>query len=287
MIPKTYEAFQIEGASLKATIQVPESVSEYDALGGKEGLCLSSGIDNDWYRGGAALLRYYFYESFEKQITGEFPSIEALKRKVKKTGTKKGKNGEPDEDKYAFAEGEMEYVRRALPVLCEARNTERSREGLAPLEEIKVDEFQSIVDRLLTAYEPAEGIKEEFVFDIERARKTTITDADGNLVEVPVFLLRIDPTEHEQKERGPKTLPKKFAAAGAAVVRDGQGDAFIAHYGIALELPVDADEAKVAALKSEAIGWKIKAMEDAEAAKVNLNEKYKVPSGAQAGQLVA
>lgn len=261
MTPKTYDAFAMEGSKLQATVLTPESVEEFDQLGGKTGLCLASGIDNDWYRGGAADLRFFFCEEFERQVTHEFPNEAGLKRKLKPSGKKKKNADGTEEEKTVFAEGEAEYVRRALPILA----------GLRIVDEVKVEEFQPIVDRLLRAYETKEGdTSASYTLDLDKAR----LDASGN----PMLLIRIDPSERERAERGPRTLAKKFLAAGAQIVRDGQGDAFIQHFGVALEIPVDADEATVVALKSEAIGWKIKALEDAEAAKVNLASKYGVPA---------
>lgn len=260
MTPKTYDAFAMEGSKLQATVLTPESVDEFDQLGGKTGLCLASGIDNDWYRGGAADLRFFFCEEFEKQVTGEFHGEAGLKRKLKPSGKKKKNADGTEEEKTVFAEGEAEYVRRALPILA----------GLRGVDEVKVEEFQPIVDRLMRAYETKDGLSDAYTLDASQAR----LDSNGS----PVLLIRIDPSERERAERGPRTLAKKFLAAGAQIVKDGQGDAFINHFGVQLEIPGDADEAAVVALKSEAIGWKIKALEDAEAAKVNLASKYGVPA---------
>lgn len=260
MTPKTYDAFAIEGSKLQATVQVPESVDEFDALGGKTGLCLASGIDNDWYRGGAADLRFFFCEEFERQVTHEFPNEAGLKRKLKPSGKKKKNVDGTEEEKQVFAEGEAEYVRRALPILA----------GLRGVDEVKVEEFQPIVDRLLRAYESKDGVSDAYTTNEDDSKR----DANGS----PVLLIRIDPSEREARERGPRTLAKKFLAAGTQIVKDGQGDAFIAHFGVSVEIPDGADEAKIVELKSEAIGWKIKALEDAEAAKVNLASKYGVPA---------
>lgn len=263
---KEYSSFQIEGKALKVGILCPETVPEYDSLAGKDGAALDSAVDNIVYRGGSCLpsVRYYFCDMFEEAVKKEFPiqpnpeptdaSITAyndlvgqLLRKTKNLGPKKRgvKAGEEAEDRIVFAEGEAEYIRRALPILAELR-------GIAAVE---VDEFQLLMDRVLMLTEEIE-------------------DPDNAGAKKTVLVVRFDPTAREPSERGPKTLPKMYLKTGEAIVADGQGDGFIEHFALGINIPEDADQAKINQLKAEAIGWKIKALEDAERAKTDLKGKY-------------
>lgn len=248
---KEYNSFQIEGSSLKVAIPVPESIDEYDTLAGKPGLCLVSAVDNVVYRNVLNDFRYYFCEEFEKAALAEFPGYVpdkpevALKRKTKLVG--KGKTG--NEEKYAFAEGEAEYVRRVLPVIAQLRG----------VEEVKVDSFQSIVDAIMADVE-------------EYGEPDPVTGVKPIRPKVS-----FDPSEAERGERQPKTLPKRFLAAGNAIIAAGKADKWMAKYEVKpVVFPADADQSKKDSLIAEAIGWKIKTMEDAEAAKINVADKYGV-----------
>jgi len=71
-------------------------------------------------------------------------------------------------------------------------------------------------------------------------------------------LIRFDPTRAERKVGGPKKLPDVYRKAALAIQSKGKLDAFIKHYGVQL-LPESTDEEKV-----EAVGFKMKQLEDAE-----------------------
>lgn len=247
---KKYNSFQIEGSSLTVAIPVPESIEEYDTLAGKQGLCLASAVDNVVYRNVLNDFRYYFCEEFEKALLVEFPTYApttpevAIRRKTKLVG----KKAKTDEEKYVFAEGEAEYVRRVLPVIA----------GLRGVEEVKVDSFQSIVDQIMSE-------TEEFG---EPDPETGVKQTRPKIV--------FDPSETEKGERQPKTLPKRFLAAGTAILTAGKAEKWCSKYGVSPVIPPGTDQAKADSITAEAIGWKIKALEDAEAAKVNMAAKYDV-----------
>jgi len=245
-VPKQYEMMKIGGAALSFSLPVPASIEDYDRLAGKPGAALEAAVDNVVYRAGSCLpeLRYQFVTELEKRLLQEFPEhAEQLKRKTKTNGkTRAG------EEKIVFAEAEAEYVRRVLPIVASLRN----------LDEVPITEFQFIVDSVMEM----EDLKED---------GTPNTDDAGNLIGK---LVRFDPSPRDMGPREPKVLPKTYKAAGDAIVASGRADAWLEKYGVKFIAPEDADEQKLNTLKAEAVGWKIKALEDAERAKVNLAGKY-------------
>lgn len=239
-----YTALAIAGTALNLPVLVPESVEEFDLLAKKPGAALDEAIANVIYRGFLAEFRGEFVSDLEDVLIKEFPEHAELKRKTIKTGkTKKLADG-TEEEVLKYDEAELEYVRRALGVLATLRNV--------PVVEISA--FQSLADAVL-------------------AKTEEVDDGNGGKITVP--LIRFNPLRNEPKERGPKVVPKMYIKAAEGIIAAGKVEAFFTKQGI--ELPVfteDVSEADRLARITDTIARKIQALEDAERAKQDLQNKY-------------
>lgn len=249
MKPATYDCFRVNGESLQVTLQVPETSDEYDRAAGKEGSCVSAAVDHAVYHGTLGDVRYYFSEAVEAVLKSEFPNYVPASDNVGLTRKTKlsGKNSK-GEEKYAYAEGEVDYVRRVLPVVAKLRGQE----------EVGISSFSPLLDKLMAE-------TEEYGEPDPTTGKRAVRPK-----------IRLDLTEAERAERQPKSLPKRFLMAGESIVKAGKAQKFADKWQMSITYPEGADQAKIDAVTSEAIGWQIKKLEDAEAAKTQLATKYDV-----------
>lgn len=254
---KTYSAFGILEAALSVAFLVPETSVEFNTLAkaapGTDP-CNDCAVDYNVFHGCLADFRYYFAEEFQKAVTAEFPDHPALKRKTKvKAATKKS------EETEVYDEAELQYVRRALAELAALRGVDK----------VEISEYQHIADAVMAMNETNdEGVE---LLYTEAGELTTDTELGK-----PRKLVVFDPTQRERAERGPKTLPKVYKTAAESIYAAGKVESFCTKNQFVLTIPDDIkdDEAKVKDYTIEKVGWKIKSLEDAERAKVNLAGKY-------------
>jgi hypothetical protein len=227
------ETKQYRCLGLKANIEVPSSIEEYDKMANKSGACLGDAIDNVIYRNTLTGIRADFCAKLEEK-SGIARKTVSTGKKRKVTVIEDGKSVEREEEIVAFDESEAKYVARV-----------QAAEGLN--DDAFVAKYQSLMDEVVSA--------------------TATDESTGATYKVNAF----DPTETERKPAQPKKLAACYIETATRVFANGnqakiatrikdESNTLVSF----VDEPADtaSDEFKAARAKNiELLGWAIKANE--------------------------